>query len=114
MARWAGIEFPYVEGLRLDEAMHPLALLAVGLVRRNAAQSGRRAHPAGGAVEIRVQEREIAGEDPPGGRSSRPPPGTLSAPNEYGFYSNVNPQWIIRAGARPKNAVWANCSTAIP
>ena len=29
--RWAGIEFPYVEGLRLDEAMHPLALLAVGL-----------------------------------------------------------------------------------
>src|SRR5690348_17172512 len=27
----AGIEFPYVEGLRLDEAMHPLALLAVGL-----------------------------------------------------------------------------------
>ena len=32
-ARWAGIQFPYVEGLRLDEAMHPLALLAVGLVR---------------------------------------------------------------------------------
>jgi sulfoxide reductase catalytic subunit YedY len=27
----ADIEFPYVEGLRLDEAMHPLALLAVGL-----------------------------------------------------------------------------------
>ena len=30
-ACWAGIAFPYVEGLRLDEAMHPLALLAVGL-----------------------------------------------------------------------------------
>ena len=27
----AGIEFPYVEGLRLDEAMHPLALLCVGM-----------------------------------------------------------------------------------
>ena len=33
----AGIDFPYVEGLRLDEAMHPLALLCVGHVRRNAA-----------------------------------------------------------------------------
>ena len=30
-ARCAGIEFPYVEGLRLDEAMHPLALLCVGM-----------------------------------------------------------------------------------
>ena len=30
-SRSAGIQFPYVEGLRLDEAMHPLALLAVGL-----------------------------------------------------------------------------------
>ena len=29
--RQAGIEFPYVEGLRLDEAMHPLALLCVGM-----------------------------------------------------------------------------------
>ena len=29
--RKAGIEFPYVEGLRLDEAMHPLALLTVGM-----------------------------------------------------------------------------------
>ncbi len=31
LGRFAGIELPYVEGLRLDEAMHPLALLAVGL-----------------------------------------------------------------------------------
>ncbi len=29
--RWAGIEFPYVEGLRLDEAMNPLTLLCVGM-----------------------------------------------------------------------------------
>src|SRR5690606_18097691 len=29
--RWAGIPFPYVEGLRMDEAMHPLALLSVGI-----------------------------------------------------------------------------------
>src|SRR5258707_4409853 len=30
-AKYTGIEFPYVEGLRLDEAMHPLALLCVGM-----------------------------------------------------------------------------------
>ena len=30
-AQWAGIAFPYVEGLRIDEAVHPLTLLAVGL-----------------------------------------------------------------------------------
>jgi sulfoxide reductase catalytic subunit YedY len=29
--RYAGIPLPYVEGLRIDEAMHPLALLSVGL-----------------------------------------------------------------------------------
>src|SRR5205807_1209886 len=31
LGKWAGIPFPYVEGLRLDEALHPLALLCVGL-----------------------------------------------------------------------------------
>src|SRR5205814_1565904 len=31
LGRWAGIEFPYVEGLRLDEAMNPLTLLCVGM-----------------------------------------------------------------------------------
>src|SRR6266851_4552087 len=29
--RWAGIDFPYVEGLRLDEAMHPLTILCFGM-----------------------------------------------------------------------------------
>ena len=41
--QYAGIDLPYVEGLRLDEAMHPLTLLALGMVRRDAAESGRRA-----------------------------------------------------------------------
>src|SRR5260370_7035122 len=30
-ARYAGLDFPYVEGLRLDEAMHPLTLMCVGM-----------------------------------------------------------------------------------
>src|SRR3984885_11798075 len=88
--RWAGIEFPYVEGLRLDEAMHPLALLAVGLYGETLPnQDGapiRLVVPwkygyksAKSLVKIRLVEKQ--------------PPTTwnLSAPNEYGFYSNVNP-----------------------
>jgi methionine sulfoxide reductase catalytic subunit len=89
--RWAGIQFPYVEGLRLDEAMHPLALLAVGMYGDSLPnQDGapiRLVVPwkygyksAKSLVKIRLVEKQ--------------PPTTwnLSAPNEYGFYSNVNPK----------------------
>jgi len=90
-ARWAGIEFPYVEGLRLDEAMHPLALLAVGLYGETLPnQDGapiRLVVPwkygfksAKSLAKIRLVEKQ--------------PPTTwnLAASNEYGFYSNVNPK----------------------
>jgi sulfoxide reductase catalytic subunit YedY len=91
VGRFAGIDFPYVEGLRLDEAMHPLAILCVGMY-------GETLPPQDGApvrlvvpwkygfksiksiVKIKFVEKQ--------------PPTTwnLSAPNEYGFYSNVNPK----------------------
>ncbi len=90
-ARWAGIEFPYVEGLRLDEAMHPITLLAVGLYGDTLPnQDGapiRLVVPwkygyksIKSLVKIRLVEKQ--------------PPTTwnLAAPNEYGFYSNVNPK----------------------
>jgi sulfoxide reductase catalytic subunit YedY len=89
--RWAGISFPYVEGLRLDEAMHPLTLLALGLYGDSLPnQDGapiRLVVPwkygyksAKSLVKIKLVTKQ--------------PPTTwnLSAPNEYGFYSNVNPQ----------------------
>jgi sulfoxide reductase catalytic subunit YedY len=89
-ARYAGIEFPYVEGLRLDEAMHPLTLLCVGMYGDVLAnQDGapiRITVPwkygfksAKSLVKIRFQEKM--------------PPTTWNrlAANEYGFYSNVNP-----------------------
>ena len=57
--REAGIPFPYVEGLRLDEAMHPLDAVVVRNVRRDPAESERRAHPAGDPVEIRLQEHQV-------------------------------------------------------
>jgi len=85
------LEWPYAEGLRLDEATHPLAILAVGLYGRVLPnQNGaplRLIVPwkygfkgIKGITKIRFVERE--------------PPTTWSrmAPQEYGFYANVNPQ----------------------
>ncbi|MBI3941365.1 MAG: protein-methionine-sulfoxide reductase catalytic subunit MsrP [Acidobacteria bacterium] len=90
MARWAGISFPYVEGLRLDEAMHPLALLCVGmygetLPNQNGApvrlvvpwKYGFKSIKS--IVKIRLVE------------SQPPTTWNLAIPREYGFYSNVNP-----------------------
>jgi sulfoxide reductase catalytic subunit YedY len=87
----AGIQFPYVEGLRLDEAMHPLALLAVGLYGETLPnQDGapfRLVVPwkygfksIKSIVKIRLVEKQ--------------PPTTwnIANSNEYGFYSNVNPE----------------------
>jgi sulfoxide reductase catalytic subunit YedY len=85
------LDWPYVEGLRIDEAMHPLTLLAVGLY-------GRELPPQNGAplrlvvpwkygfkgiksiVKIRV-----TAEQPTATWSAR-------APSEYGFFANVNPE----------------------
>jgi sulfoxide reductase catalytic subunit YedY len=84
------LQWPYVEGLRLDEAMHPLALLATGLY-------GQELPPQDGApvrlvtpwkygfkgiksiVKITLTEDQ--------------PPATWSRhkPEEYGFFANVNP-----------------------
>jgi methionine sulfoxide reductase catalytic subunit len=84
------LPWPYVEGLRMDEAMHPLTLLVVGLYGRELPnQNGaplRLVAPwkygfkgIKSIVKIRFTERQ---------------PSTtwaLSAPGEYGFYANVNP-----------------------
>jgi len=88
---FAGIPFPYVEGLRIDEATHPLTLLAVGLYGETLPnQDGapirlivpwKYGFKSGKSlVRIRLQETQ--------------PPTTWSqyAPSEYGFYANVNPE----------------------
>jgi sulfoxide reductase catalytic subunit YedY len=85
------LPWPYTEGLRLDEAMHPLAIFAVGLY-------GKTLLPQNGAplrtvipwkygfkatksiVRIRFTDKQ---------------PKTAwneATPNEYGFYANVNPE----------------------
>ena len=85
------LDWPYREGLRLDEAMHPLAILAVGLYGETLPnQNGapiRLVVPwkygfksIKSVVRISLVEKE--------------PPITWKSQNarEYGFYSNVNPQ----------------------
>jgi sulfoxide reductase catalytic subunit YedY len=88
--RFAGIELPYVEGLRLDEAMHPLTILATGLYGKPMPnQNGapiRLVVPWKYGFKSIKSIRKITVVD-------TMPPTTWhkSAPQEYGFYANVNP-----------------------
>jgi sulfoxide reductase catalytic subunit YedY len=89
--RRAVLEWPYVEGLRMDEAMHPLAILAVGmygevLPNQNGAPLRLVVPWKYGFKSVKSIVRI---------RLTREQPQTawnLSAPDEYGFYSNVNPE----------------------
>ena len=85
------LEWPYLEGLRIDEAMHPLTLLAVGLYgevlpNQNGAplrlvvpwKYGFKSIKS--IVKIRFVEQQPVST------------WTRSIPSEYGFYSNVNPE----------------------
>ena len=84
------LEWPYVEGLRMDEAMHPLTLLCFGMYGEDLPnQDGaplRIVVPwkygfksAKAIVKIRFTEKQPLNT------------WNISAPMEYGFYSNVNP-----------------------
>jgi sulfoxide reductase catalytic subunit YedY len=90
-SRAAGIEFPYVEGLRLDEAMHPLALLAVGLYGETLAnQNGA---PLRLVLPWKYGFKSIKSITRI--RFTVKQPDTtwgIAWPEAYGFYSNVNPQ----------------------
>ncbi|MDE0411540.1 MAG: protein-methionine-sulfoxide reductase catalytic subunit MsrP, partial [Gammaproteobacteria bacterium] len=85
------LEWPYREGLRIDEAMHPLCILAVGLYGKELPnQNGaplRLVVPwkygfksIKSIVRIRFTEKQPATS------------WNLAGPREYGFYSNVNPE----------------------
>jgi sulfoxide reductase catalytic subunit YedY len=85
------LEWPYTEGLRLDEAMHPLAILAVGLYgqvlpNQNGAPFRLVVPWKYGFKSIKSIVRIRLVEKQP------PTAWNVSAPQEYGFYSNVNPE----------------------
>ena len=89
--RYRVLDWPYVEGLRLDEAMHPLTILATGLYGRSLPnQNGaplRLVVPwKYGFKSIKSIVRIRLTRDEP--RTSW----NLAAPHEYGFYANVNPE----------------------
>jgi len=87
---WPVLKWPYVEGLRMDEAMNPLTILAVGLYgeilpKQNGAplrlvvpwKYGFKGIKS--IVRIRLVEKQPATS------------WAIAAPREYGFYANVNP-----------------------
>ena len=85
------LDFPYVEGLRMDEAMHPLTMLATGIYGEPLAnQSGapiRLVVPwKYGFKSIKSIVRITVTEEQPEATWNR------INPREYGFYSNVNPE----------------------
>jgi sulfoxide reductase catalytic subunit YedY len=81
---------PYVEGLRLDEAMHPLALLAVGVYGRSLpAQNGA---PLRLVVPWKYGFKGIKSIVKISFVRTQPPTTwNRLAADEYGFYANVNP-----------------------
>ena len=85
-----GVDYPYVEGLRIDEAMHPLSLMTVGMY-------GKTLPPQNGApVRLTVPWKygfksikslvkiKLVDKMPPTSWN-------ILIPSEYGFYANVNP-----------------------
>jgi len=84
------LEWPYREGLRMDEAMHPLAMMATGMYgqfmpNQNGAPIRLVVPWKYGYKSIKSVVRMSFVEEQPETSWN------LSAPSEYGFYSNVNP-----------------------
>jgi len=86
----AGIDLPYVEGLRLDEALHPLTILATGLYGRQ--MPNQNGAPLRLVVPWKYGFKSIKSIVKITLTANEPPTTwNIAAPDEYGFYSNVNP-----------------------
>ncbi len=91
LAKFSGLTLPYVEGLRIDEAMHPLTILATGLYGKSLPNQN------GAPIRLVVPWKygfksiksivniRLMAEQP---RTTW----NMMASDEYGFYSNVNPE----------------------
>ena len=89
--RTGALEWPYVEGLRMDEAMHPLTILAVGLYGR--VLPNQDGAPIRLVVPWKYGFKSIKSIVRVRFVETEPPTSwNRQAPNEYGFYSNVNPE----------------------
>ena len=85
------LEWPYREGLRIDEAMHPLTILAVGLYGKELPnQNGA---PLRLVVPWKYGFKSIKSIVSINFLEEQPPTSwNVAGPREYGFYSNVNPE----------------------
>jgi len=89
--RWSGLELPYREGLRIDEALHPLAFVSLGmygkvLPNQNGAPLRLTVPWKYGFKSIKSIVRISFVEEMPQTTWN------MLQPSEYGFYSNVNPE----------------------
>jgi len=88
--RMANLNWPYVEGLRMDEALHPLAMLTVGMY--GAILPNQNGAPLRLVVPWKYGFKSIKSIVKI--EFTRVPPATTwstAVPSEYGFYANVNP-----------------------
>jgi methionine sulfoxide reductase catalytic subunit len=84
------LDWPYVEGLRMDEAMNPLTLMALGLYGQ--VLPGQNGAPVRLVVPWKYGFKGIKSIVRISFTEKQPPTSwNKSAPNEYGFYANVNP-----------------------
>jgi sulfoxide reductase catalytic subunit YedY len=84
------LDWPYVEGLRLDEAMHPLTLLAAGVYGE--AMPNQNGAPIRLVVPWKYGFKSIKSIVRITLTDKQPPTTwNIQGPSEYGFYSNVNP-----------------------
>jgi sulfoxide reductase catalytic subunit YedY len=85
------LDWPYVEGLRIDEATHPLTLLAVGLYGKTL--PGQNGAPIRLVVPWKYGFKGIKSIVRIRFTDKQPPTTwNLAAPSEYGFHANVNPE----------------------
>ena len=89
--RFPVLDWPYVEGLRLDEAMHPLTIMATGIYGKDIPnQNGA---PLRLVVPWKYGYKSIKSVVRITLTDTQPPTSwNKAAPREYGFYSNVNPK----------------------
>ena len=89
--KWPVLDWPYREGLRMDEAMHPLTLMAVGLYGKE--MPNQNGAPLRLVVPWKYGFKSIKSIVRLNFRETQPPTSwNIANGREYGFYSNVNPE----------------------
>jgi sulfoxide reductase catalytic subunit YedY len=112
------LDWPYVEGLRIDEATHPLALLAVGLYGR--ALPNQNGAPLRLIVPWKYGFKGIKAIVRIHFAERMPPTAwNIAAPDEYGFYANVNPavdhpRWSQKTERRIGSGLFAARKPTLP